>query len=266
MMTLITHTLDKARRFLTSPEMVEFYQKPGFSKWAVTGFILANMATWPPIILMDKKTPKHEREYAAERQFFQEVLGLGCHLTIANSFERLAHWVTAKAFPKEMWVNNPRQLGAKLNMGDWKTFRHALDTLNPEVTKQVASGHHAAKALMIETPQVLKGGIRAGSILAYALTFEVVAPYINNLYLPVFLRGANKALEKISGGKLHLPTNEDRAKHTTPMANPKVLNVVSSSHVPSPHTVQILPKAIPTWTPAMGTSTLRTPTSLPMSS
>lgn len=221
------------RDYLTSPKMVEFYQKPGFSKWAVTGFILANMATWPPIILMDKKNPKHEREYAAERQFFQEVLGLICHLSIANSFERITHFVTAKAFAKDMWVNNPYKPGSKLNMGEWKTFRHVIDKLNPEVVQKMAAGNPAAKSLLIETPQLLKGGIRAGSILGYALTFEVVAPYINNLYLSPFLKLTNKALDKISGGKLHLPTHEDRAKETVKSSSNHTMPVVSLPAKPS---------------------------------
>lgn len=62
---MMANVIDATRNFLTSPRMMEMYEKPGFQKWAVAGFIVANMVTWPTFIMMDKKTPKNERQYAA---------------------------------------------------------------------------------------------------------------------------------------------------------------------------------------------------------
>jgi hypothetical protein len=209
---MMANLIEATRNFLTSPQMMEMYEKPGFQKWAVAGFIVANMVTWPTFIMMDKKTPKNERQYAAERQFFQEVMALIAHLSVTSSLERAGHFLGAQLYPKEFLVPDPRNAGKMLDLRNWKDYRHAIDVHNPAIHKLIKAGQTEARDQLIHIPPVVRGSMRAGGIFGYITTMHVVAPWLNNMLLPTFLKGINGALKVATGGKLALPTTADRAK------------------------------------------------------
>lgn len=215
--------VNSLRDALLSEKVERVVSRPGFMKWAIAGFIMVNMVTRPLFVMLDRETPKKDRAFSAERLAFQEMLSLGCHLGIASSFERLGAWLGSKLYAKS--TDNPFMLktsGQVYNLADWsgkaeQGWKAALKH-KTEIEKQIkaAAGDSAALAKLakqkIEIPAAVSGSMRAGSIAGTILALGVVAPWLNNLMLPVFVKGVDALLGKASGGRIKLSPDESPDK------------------------------------------------------
>lgn len=204
--------------WLSSPAMIERLSKPGFMKWAIAGFITVNMITWPVFIMCDRKTPAKARAYSAERQFFQELLSLGCQLSIASLFElagaKAGAWLFPDHFQNKASQANPHAL---FQLSDWRrnskngwyeavrhnaaVIRKICESKTPEVAKQF-------KSQMVPINETVRGSIRAGSTAGSLIALVVVAPWVNNLMLSTFLKGVDSVLSTLSRGKFKLIPDE----------------------------------------------------------
>lgn len=215
--------VNSLREALLSEKVERVVSRPGFMKWAIAGFIMVNMVTRPLFVMLDRETPKKDRAFSAERLAFQEMLSLGCHLGIASSFERLGAWLGSKLYANPApGEKNPFQLklesGRTYDLANWNGkaengWKAALKH-KAEIEKQIkaAAGDSATLAKLaarkVEIPAAVSGSMRAGSIAGTILALGVVAPWLNNLILPHFVKGVDVVLGKASGGRIKLSPDE----------------------------------------------------------
>jgi hypothetical protein len=223
---------------LTHEKVMESVSRSGFMKDAITGFILVNMLTWPTFIMLDRKTPMKERAYSAERQFFQELLSLGCHLTISSLFEAGGQWLGGKLLP-EAFKDVP---GPDVGKMAGRTFDFTrvfgkeaplreIEAHNAEIDALLRKGLGNAEEKVV-IPEVVKGARTLGNIIGPIVALVVVAPWLNNMLLPHFLKGVDGVLGKLSGGKIKLSPEE-----TTPQpAGPEGEAALAVPDTPAPVT------------------------------
>ncbi|WP_373531949.1 hypothetical protein [Vampirovibrio sp.] len=211
------------RNALLSESVEKVVSRPGFMKWAIAGFIGVNMVTRPLFVMLDRETPRKDRAFSAERLAFQEMLSLGCHLGIASSFERLGAWLGGKLYANPpAGESNPFILKLKsgqtfdLAKGSAKFPNGWSDALKQKAhieqeMKRVVNDPAALARLLphkVEIPAAVSGSMRAGSIAGTVLALGVVAPWLNNLMLPVFIKGVDAVLGKATHGRIRLSPDE----------------------------------------------------------
>lgn len=240
--------LDSVRNFLLSDKVQTVISRPGFMKWSIAGFISVNMITRPLFVMLDRKTPKKDRAFSAERLGYQEMLSLACHLGIASSFEKIGAKLGAKFLKGD--PDFQRKVGARTyDLSNWdknaSSGYHAFQQLKKDVASGVTT---VADKTELELPKAMRGSMRLGSIVGTIAALSWVAPFVNNLTLPYVVRGVDVILGKASRGKLQFsPAGNGAAKPTVPspagapQKPVKSLNTVSLA--PEPGAVVLSPSA-----------------------
>lgn len=226
-MNLFEQATTPLRNVLSSEGVMAQLNKPGFAKWSVAGFILLNMVTSPVITMLDKKTPKKERTYSAERQFFQELLVLGSHLTIATQFEKwgakLGALIEPAAFRAASKVHPDRLFSLDNFRKNAPDGWEAAQAINSQVGAELRQATNLAWANLIKLREVVidpyvMGSRTAGATIGSIIATAIVGPKLNNLFLTPFLKTVNKGVTAVSGGRVTLPTGEETTVATSPTA------------------------------------------------
>jgi hypothetical protein len=140
--------------------------------WPVAGLIVSNAVFRPLFTLADPKASPEAKKYSAAREFFHQVLCLGAHFTLAETFKKIGF-----ALGKKFVGNKPGTGFAEL-----KNYKGVQDFVK-----------NGGK-LLTKYP-VVNGSIAAGSILGAILALAVIAPKLNNWLLPPLLNKLGIKLE-----------------------------------------------------------------------
>jgi hypothetical protein len=169
-------------RVINKPQILNVLDTPTFQRHAFGSLIITNMLLRPVATMADNSVSDQERRYSAAREFFQQIMCLVCHYTLATNFEKIGFHV-ARRFPK-----------IQKEFGEYQTFQHINDArqFNVEARRnnRLILGQLKKGTLQAykEMPAVLRGALKTGDSLGTITALALIVPILNNHLLGPILK------------------------------------------------------------------------------
>ncbi len=230
----------------TAAKLGKLLSKPLTNQMAVTSGI---MVLRPLIMLTDKAVPIETREYAATREFFTELFGLGSLLVIGSTIKSICSFVAYDRNSKDTKLMKPI-LSALSSFKFGKAFTEIRKS-NKILTTLSKQDWGKLSPKMRHVNGVFNLSSYAGIILALA----VITPILNNTVINKdVLNGIKKGIHTILGIKTQktqwptAPYNADLGAPKPAFSSPPSIHTLSASPLFQPAAAQRRPLFSPTTT------------------